>query len=541
MHEQDDGGLWLLDLAPTARQNWSAIFVAAIVLTGFAVAAPFAKEPLVELKAFFPSLDAIVFVTGLVTAVLLLAQFSINQSRALLALALGYFFTALIVVPHALTFRGAFSATWPFNAGRQTGAYLFIFWHLGFALSLLTYAVLRRGWWRNKPVPIDRTCRAVIVGIAGVIGLVTGLAWLSTEGASYLPSLISDETHISPLIIFPVMLAMLIFALAGVVLSDYRRSVLDQWLIVIALVSILELAFSGLIPSVRFSFGFYAGRILSLITSSIVLIALLAESTWLYARLARSNAMLRHQRQNKLLNMDAMIASIEHEVRQPLGAIAVNGDAALLLLNQTPLDLAEIKSTVADMIADSLDISETFANIRALFGPVEETRRPVDVNDLVLEVLRRSETDCDRQDIKAIVELAPEQPMVVGHKGQLRELVANLVQNAIEAMAAIDGPRILKLRTTLGARHCVILSIEDSGPGVSTEKIGAIFDAFVTTKSAGRGLGLAICRMIAERHDGHLSVSPVDPRGAIFQVVLPSVMKSRERTSRSGQWRTASR
>jgi signal transduction histidine kinase len=536
MQEQDDSGLWLLDLTPTARQNWSAVFVGAIVLLGFALAAPFAREPLAELNAFFPSLDAIVFVTDLVTAVLLFAQFSINRSRALLALALGYLFTALIVVPHALTFRGAFSATGLFNAGRQTGSYLFIFWHLGFALALLAYALLRRRWWQNRPIPADRTGRAAVAGAIGVVGLVAGLAWLSTTGAWLLPPIISDETNISRLVVVPISLTMLIAAFAGVVLCTDRRSVLDQWLIVVAFASILELAFSGLIPTVRFSFGFYAGRILSLTTSSIVLIVLLAETTWLYARLARTNAMLRQQSQNKLMNMDAMIASIEHEVRQPLGAISANGDAVILLLDQTPLDLAEVKSTVADMIAESRDIGETFANIRALFGAAEEAaKQPVDVNGLVLEVLQRMKGDCDRQGIKTILELTPKQPAVVGYKGQLRELLTNMVQNAIEAMVAIDGPRTLKIRTDVAAGHSVVLTVEDSGPGVSSERIGTIFDAFVTTKSAGRGLGLAICRMIADRHHGHLSVLPACPRGAVFQVALPTAMMPRERTAASGQ------
>ena len=95
------------------------------------------------LNAFFPSLDAIVLVTDLITAVLLYAQFSISRSRSLLVLASGYFFTALIVIPHALTFSGAFSPTGLFGAGLQTGSWLFIFWHIGFAAALLGYAIRR--------------------------------------------------------------------------------------------------------------------------------------------------------------------------------------------------------------------------------------------------------------------------------------------------------------------------------------------------------------------------------------------------------------
>jgi len=188
VHNEEDGvGLWLADLSPDRRQTRAAIAVATLVVVGFVLAAPFAKKPLAELNALFPSLDAIVFVTDLITAVLLYAQFSINQSRALLALAIGYLFTALIVIPHALTFVGAFSATGLFNANIQTGSYLFIFWHLGFALALVAYAVLRQGW-KAKSISSGWTSYAVISSAAGVVGLVFCLAWLSTAGASCRPS-----------------------------------------------------------------------------------------------------------------------------------------------------------------------------------------------------------------------------------------------------------------------------------------------------------------------------------------------------------------
>ena len=111
--EPDDTGESLADLEPTARQTWWAVAVATAAFVAFVVVAPFAGLPLVQLNAFFPSLDAIVFVTDLVTAVLLYAQFSISRSRSLLALACGYLFTALIVIPHALTFVGAFSPPRP--------------------------------------------------------------------------------------------------------------------------------------------------------------------------------------------------------------------------------------------------------------------------------------------------------------------------------------------------------------------------------------------------------------------------------------------
>jgi hypothetical protein len=129
-------GISVVGLPASARQRWSAAAVATLVLVGFASLSPFADMPMAELNAFIPSMDAIIFVTDLITSVLLFAQFSIFPSRSILILASGYLFTALMVVPHALTLAGAFSATGLFGPGLQTRAWLYIFWHIGFAAQL---------------------------------------------------------------------------------------------------------------------------------------------------------------------------------------------------------------------------------------------------------------------------------------------------------------------------------------------------------------------------------------------------------------------
>jgi hypothetical protein len=243
-----------------------------------------ATHQLVQLNAFFPSLDAIVFVSDLVTAVLLYTQFSVSRSRALLALATGYLFTALVVIPHALTFAGAFSPTGLLGANIQTGSWLFIFWHIGFGAALLAYAVLREARFAGS-VATGWTLPAIGWNVAGMAALVCFLTWLSTDGATLLPPIILDQRRISPIVVYPISFAILISLAALLLLLRRRRSLLDLWLIVVALAAILELAFSGLIPTVRFSAGFYAGRAFSLLTASIVLIVLLAETTRLYSAL----------------------------------------------------------------------------------------------------------------------------------------------------------------------------------------------------------------------------------------------------------------
>jgi signal transduction histidine kinase len=521
----DGADTWLVDLAPTARQSRLAIAVAVIALIAFGVVIPFTGRPLAQLNALFPSLDAIVYVTDAITAVLLFVQFSISRSRSLLVLASGYLFTALIVVPHALTFAGAFSPTGLLGANIQTGSWLFIFWHVGYATSVLAYAVLR-----GKPAkPVLETSISPAIGwsVVCVFALVCGLTWLATAGATLLPPIILDNTRISPIVIYPVSFAILISAAALAVLLAHRRSVLDQWLMVATLVFILELALSGLLPTVRFSIGFYAGRAFSLVTSSIILIVMLAETTWLYARLARSNAMLHRERNNRLMNMEAMAASIAHEVRQPLGAIALNGAAALNFLQRKPADLGEAESAVKRTIAASHRAGQIFDSIRALFGKEELKKERLEVNSLTREVLRAMETDIASRGIETRIELASRLLPVMGHRGQLQEVIINLIHNAIEAMDSVDGQRTLKVRTELNTGDTISVAVEDTGPGLRPEETKTIFEAFVTTKSHGMGLGLAICRMIVERHEGQLSVSPADPRGAIFRITLPQINLSR--------------
>jgi len=109
-----------------------------------------------------------------------------------------------------------------------------------------------------------------------------------------------------------------------------------------------------------------------------------------------------------------------------------------------------------------------------------------------------------------------------GHKGQLREVVLNLVQNAIDAIDSVPvGPRTLRLKTEQDGSEKIAVTIEDSGPGIDPEKMANLFRAYFTTKASGTGLGLAICRMIIDRHGGQISVSSNPGRGTQFRVLLP--------------------
>jgi signal transduction histidine kinase len=244
---------------------------------------------------------------------------------------------------------------------------------------------------------------------------------------------------------------------------------------------------------------------------------LIAELRQRTNQLDRSVTDLQRERNNKLMNLEALAASISHEVRQPLASIATHGGAALRFLAHAPPNVEEIRSSLSWMISDSHRASQVFDNIRALFGKAEEGYESIDVNELIRGVLSTVQGDLEDHGITARVRLPEDLPKIVAHKGQLQEVLINLVRNAIEAMQANE-------------RHGddkVTLSIEDSGPGIDPKCMENIFDAFVTTKSHGMGLGLALCRMIIERHSGELSALPAHPRGSIFRIALPILPATR--------------
>jgi PAS domain S-box-containing protein len=231
---------------------------------------------------------------------------------------------------------------------------------------------------------------------------------------------------------------------------------------------------------------------------------------------------LERERENKLMNVDAITASIAHEVKQPLTAIATNASSALRFSEKTPPDYDEVRAALNRIIRDSLRASEVFDSIRALFQKAEQAREPIDVSEITREVLQSLRGELKDHGVETRTELAAELPPVRGHKSQLQQVLVNLVHNAVEAMdTTTDRSRVLRLKTELHGSDAIIVAVEDSGPGIDPTKLDEIFEAFVTTKAGGMGLGLAICRRIIQSHGGELSVLSDSKKGALFQFVLP--------------------
>ena len=222
----------------------------------------------------------------------------------------------------------------------------------------------------------------------------------------------------------------------------------------------------------------------------------------------------------RVTTMGEMTASIAHEVNQPLAAIVASGNAGLRwLANATP-NLEEAKSAFTRVVRDGHRASEVISTIRAMFKKDSQARRPVDINQLVQEVLALLNGPIANNDIIVRASLAELAPVAPGDPVQLQQVTLNLITNAIEAMTNVaDRDRVLRI-STLAQGSEVLLDISDSGHGIDPQHMERIFEAFYSTKTHGMGMGLSICRSIVLAHGGRLSASRGSPHGSVFHVVL---------------------
>ena len=219
----------------------------------------------------------------------------------------------------------------------------------------------------------------------------------------------------------------------------------------------------------------------------------------------------------------AMSAAIAHEIRQPLGAIVTNANAGLRWLDRATPDLVEVRDTLKHISADGHRASEVIQSVRAMFAKSDQVGAPLDANELIRETIAMASDELEAAKIDVQLELG-ELPMIPAHRGQLQQVVLNILTNAAESMRNIDDrARTLRVRSKPFDSTGVALSVQDYGTGIDQEHAARIFDAFFTTKTNGMGMGLAICRSIVEAHGGTLSVSPGVPYGSVFHIVLPGI------------------
>jgi signal transduction histidine kinase len=517
---KDREQLLLFTMPPNRRQLRITAAVAATLFIACIATVPFRERELTPVPSFIPIVDATLLLSDLITATLLFAQVSVVRSPALLALAAGYLFTGLIILPHALTFPGAFSEAGLLGAGVNTTIWLYYFWHTGLPLAVITYALLKRG--HAEPIPHHAIGSLIAMSILAACALVVGLTILATSGHSLLPTMMYDAVNWSwTRLYYVAAVLLLLLTVAMGLIWKGKRSILDLWLLVALWAWLIELVLV-MGTSARFSLLWYAGRIYGLLSALFVLLMLLSETTRIYARLALSVVSSQREKEGRLMTMDAVAASIAHEVKQPLAAMVTNANVGLRWLAQSPPGVEQASRTLNLIAKDGHRAADVLSSIRAVLGKQRTGRASTDINALIREVVTIMAAELESQSTSVELRLAADLPSFDADHLQMQQVFLNLVTNAVEAMRDVYvRERIVTIRSQYPDRHHILVTVEDAGKGISADDANRIFDAFFTTKAGGTGMGLALCRSIVEAHGGQLSAATREPFGAAFQIELP--------------------
>ncbi|WP_235911922.1 sensor histidine kinase [Mesorhizobium xinjiangense] len=514
---------FLLSTAPVSRaQSRAASGVLGLLGAAMLVTVPFAQVPIDNSQVLVPAYAIAVFIVDLITAALLLAMYSVQRSRAVLALAIGYLFSGAMVLPWALTFPGVAQSLGLPEAGLQTTAAIATLRRLGFPLLVLAYALMKE----TDPDPqhaLESERRVIAGTVAAVIAIVGGLTWLVLTSEDALPRFMQDENRVTAHWRYVPVSAMALCGAGLFALWVRRRCVLDIWLMVVLCTLLIEIILLAYLSSGRLSIGWWAGRLFGVVSASIVLVVLLAETMTLYARLARSILAERRARETRLTALGALSATIAHEINQPLASMVTNANAGLRWLGRPDPDLAEVRAALERIVDDGHRSASVIEGIRAMFKKGTQERVCVNVNDLVTDIIRRDLSEAKLGRITMQTDLDPHLPAVTGNPVQLQQVISNLVANAIDALSNVtDRERLLRVRSSQSDADHVLVSVEDSGTGLDPALRERIFEPFQTTKTDGMGMGLMFCRSVIEAHGGRIWVMDNAPNGAIFRFTLPS-------------------
>lgn len=520
----------------------ASVLVASILI--FLAAAPYARTPLPQVFAFIPIYQSALITNDLITAVLLLGQYSFLRARALLVLASGYLFSAFMAIAHALSFPGLFSSTGALNAGPQTTAWLYFLWHGGFPLFVLSYLYVKKHPTsqsvRSSSVATPAR-RNIMMVILGTVLLSVLLVMFTTTGHDLLPAIMrGNKDDSGKQLVAACTWSLSLIALVRV-WQRRPRSVLDLWLCVTLVAWVFDIALASVLNGGRFDLGFYAGRVYGLLASSFVLIVMLLENGRLYADLAEANERERErgtELEDARIRADAatqaksnFLATMSHEIRTPMngviGMIDVLARSSLKAHQVSMVDLIrESAYSLLSIIDDILDFSKIEA------GRLEIEHEPIAISEVVEKVCIVLNRLAEKQKVELSLFTDPCIPEVVlGDALRLRQVLINLTNNAIKFSGGtnLNGRVIVRAELVERTDQGVIIEfrIIDNGIGMDAATIDGLFHAFVqadlstTRRFGGTGLGLTISDNLAHLMDGSISVTSTPGKGSTFVLRLP--------------------
>jgi C4-dicarboxylate-specific signal transduction histidine kinase len=225
---------------------------------------------------------------------------------------------------------------------------------------------------------------------------------------------------------------------------------------------------------------------------------------------------------NRVSTMGELVASLSHEITQPIASTRIYARAAENFLGMQPPDLGEVREALAGIIGNAGRAGDIIERIRDQIRKAPPRKQRFDLNAAIDEVIGLGRNAIIKNRVWVQTRLSDGLFPVHGDRVQLQQVVLNLLLNALEAMGAVEGaPREL-LISTAQDHTGVLVAVRDSGPGIPPDHLERVFDSFYTTKPSGTGMGLSICRSIVDAHGGRLWAEANKPRGTIFQFTLPA-------------------
>jgi C4-dicarboxylate-specific signal transduction histidine kinase len=229
---------------------------------------------------------------------------------------------------------------------------------------------------------------------------------------------------------------------------------------------------------------------------------------------------------SRVTTMGELVASIAHEVNQPLTAVVNNASASISLLPKNAPNVKEVREALTEIIDDANRASEVITRIRQLAKKAPIEKSLLDLRDVVQDVLALARYESATRQITIGTDLSYDLPSVFGDRVQLQQVLLNLVMNGMDAMNEVKETKRLIIISvkcqTQDEMPMLLLSVQDSGIGFKPKEMDRLFEAFYTTKPNGLGLGLAISHSIIEAHGGRLWAEPNQGSGATFMFSLPT-------------------
>ena len=512
----------------------------------FLALVPFAKLHWTPLPAFIPAYESALFFNGLITAFYFFCQFIRINSRGSFVLGLGYLYDALMVLVHGLSFPDVFSKTGLISGNSQTTSWLYMFWHVGFPLFVIAYALIRESQDRLR----SNLRNAIILtaGLIGVVGLVLFQIALVTTYIDYMPLMLVNNSY-RPALLYTISTIAVLAVISLILLGRKLRTaptILDLWLTVVLSSWLYDVGLSSLFNNGRWDLGFYVGRVYGLVSAGFVLVMLIIETTRLNERLSVATTQLKENNDTleaRVQERTEELADIMKQLSQAqkmeaignlTGGIAhdFNNMLAIIIgsldvIRETAYD-KETDELLQDVLSAALRGSDMTKRLLAFAKKQPLKPQITAINVLIYSLIDLLDRTLGSR-ITITLSLGEDIWPVLVDPPLLEAALTNLVTNARDAMP--NGGHITIATSNQYIVHQIdmvtgdyaMIEFSDTGTGMPPEVVEHIFEPFYTTKEPGKGTGLGLSMVFGfmKQSGGHISVTSELGVGTTFRLYLP--------------------